>query len=230
MRGLTCVEKITNQQKGHSTMKRRTVLSLAAFTPLAAILSACGGSTNNNSMGSTHGMGSGSTGNTTMPMETGPLDQQFIDMMVPHHQAAVEMAKIAQMRGEHPEVKTLAANIIMSQSSEITQMTNWRKSWYGSDQTPPMDKMPMLAGMPDSDVTAMSHMMTDMQNLQTANPFDKAFLQAMLPHHQSAVDAAKIAQMKGEHAEIKTLAGAIIADQNKEITQMQGWLKAWYGV
>lgn len=39
---------------------------------------------------------------------------------------------------------------------------------------------------------------------------------------QSAVDAAKIAQMKGEHKEIKTLAGAIITDQNKEITQMQG--------
>lgn len=177
------------------------------------------------------GMGSGSSNSNsmTMPTETGPLDQQFIDMMVPHHQAAVKMAKIAQMRGEHPEVKTLAGNILMSQSSEITQMMNWRKSWYGSDQTPLMDKMPMLAGMPDSDITAMAHMMTDMQNLLTATPFDKAFLQAMLPHHQSAVDAAKIVQMKGDHPEIKTLAGTIITDQNKEIAQMQGWLKMWYG-
>ncbi len=210
-------------------MKRRTVLSLAAFTPLAAILSACGGSGNNN-MGGMNGMGSGNGGSSmSMPMETGPLDQQFIDMMVPHHMMAVQMAQMAQMRGEHPELKMLAASIIMSQSTEITQMQGWRKAWYGSDQTPPMDKMPMLAGMPAGDMTAMSHMMADMTAMQTANPFDRAFLTAMIPHHQSAVDAARIEQDKGQHAELKTLAGSIITDQNKEIAQMQGWLKTWYG-
>jgi len=210
---------------------RRTALSLAAFTPLAAILSACGGDNNNNNMGGmNHSGNTGGMSSTIMPVATGPQDQQFMDMMVPHHQAAVEMAKTAAMRGEHPEIKTLAASIMMSQSGEITQMQGWRKAWYGSDQTPPMDKMPMLAGMPDADMTAMSHMMADMQGLLTANPFDKAFLQAMIPHHQSAVDAAKIEGMKGEHAEIKTLAGTIITDQNKELAQMQGWLKTWYGV
>jgi len=36
------------------------------------------------------------------------MDQAFIDMMVPHHQAAVEMAKIAQQRATHEELRTLA--------------------------------------------------------------------------------------------------------------------------
>lgn len=209
-------------------MKRRTLLSLAAFTPLAAVLGACGAG-KSDTMGGMGGADHAGHGGMTMPIATGPMDQQFIDMMAPHHQMAVQMAQVAQMRGEHVEIKTLAGDIITSQSSELTQMQGWRKVWFGSDQTPPMDKMPMLAGMPDSDMTAMAQMMDDMKALQTANPFDKAFLQAMIPHHQSAVDAAKIAQEKGDHAELKTLAGAIIAGQAKEITQMQGWLKAWYG-
>ncbi len=165
----------------------------------------------------------------SMPMATGPFDQQFIDMMVPHHMMAVAMAQMAIAHATHPELKTLAQSIIASQNDEIGQMKQWRKAWFGSDQTPSMDQMPMLAGMPDSDMMAMMHMMQDMQGLDTANPFDKAFMQLMIPHHQSAVDAAKIALTQGQHPEIKTLATSIISDQQKEIAQMQGWLKAWYG-
>ena len=47
------------------------------------------------------------------------FDRQFIDMMVPHHEAAVEMAKIAQQRAEHTEIKHLAANITRGQDDEI---------------------------------------------------------------------------------------------------------------
>lgn len=50
------------------------------------------------------------------------FDQQFIDMMVPHHLSAVEMAKIAADRGEHPEIEALAAEIISAQETEIAQM------------------------------------------------------------------------------------------------------------
>src|SRR5688572_1179786 len=77
---------------------------------------------------------------------SGAFDQQFIDMMVPHHQAAVEMAKVAQQRGEHPEVKDMAGAIVRAQEDEIGQMRNWRKSWFGSDETPPMSRMPMVPG------------------------------------------------------------------------------------
>ena len=165
----------------------------------------------------------------SMPMATGPFDQQFIDMMVPHHMMAVAMAQMAIMHATHPELKQLANNIIAAQNDEITQMKAWRKAWFGSDQTPDMDQMPMLAGMPDSDMMAMMHMMQDMQALPTANPFDKVFMQLMIPHHQSAVDAAKIALVQGQHPEVKTLASSIISDQQKEIAAMQGWLTAWYG-
>ncbi len=73
-----------------------------------------------------------------------------------------------------------------------------------------------------------SIMSSDIKNLQTAMPFDKAFLQDMIPHHQSAIAGAKLEQEKGMHPELKQLAGRIIADQQKEIDQMQTWLKTWY--
>jgi len=214
-------------------MKRRTLLAFAAAAPATALLAACGANRNNGTTGmgginGSNGMGS-TNGMTGMAVEQGPFDQQFIDMMVPHHQAAVEMAKIAQQRAEHPDLKMLANGIIASQNEEIGQMQGWRKTWYGSDATPPMDQMPMLRGMSATDITAMSHMMDDMKGLQTAMPFDKAFLAAMLPHHQSAVDAAQIALGQTTHPEIRTIAGNIITGQQREIMQMQGWMQAWYG-
>jgi uncharacterized protein (DUF305 family) len=51
----------------------------------------------------------------------------------------------------------------------------------------------------------------------------------MIPHHQSAIDAAKAAETRAERAEIKELARAIVADQQREIEQMQQWRQAWFG-
>ncbi len=163
------------------------------------------------------------------------FDQQFIDMMVPHHLSAVEMAKIAADRGEHPEIKALAAEIIAAQETEIAQMREWRKDWFGSDQTPPMDAMPMLPGMEMAghsmggmEMGGTMDMTTDVEMLRGAQPFDKAFLEAMIPHHESAITAAKLAQQSATKAEIKELAAAIIAAQETEIARMRGWLAAWY--
>jgi uncharacterized protein (DUF305 family) len=73
-------------------------------------------------------------------------------------------------------------------------------------------------------------MAADVETLRTApEPFDKAFIEAMFPHHQSAIDAAKAAESRAEHAEIKELARAIVTDQQREIEQMRQWLQAWYG-
>ncbi len=192
---------------------------------LALILSACSGGKSATSSSGTGGMDHGNAGSS--PSSSAPFDQQFIDMMVPHHMGAVAMAQIALTRAEHPELKTLANGIIASQNSEIGRMKQWRAAWYGSDQTPPMDQMQVLPGM-DMNMMNGGMMSSDIKNMQTASPFDRAFFQAMIPHHQSAIAGAKLEQEQGMHPELKQLAGTIIADQQKEIDQMQQWLKAWY--
>lgn len=172
----------------------------------------------------------------TAPQGAAALDQQFIDMMVPHHQSAVAMAKLARERAEHTEIKQLAEAIIRAQDEEIARMKGWRKAWFGSDQTPPMDKMPMLPGMSmpghnmGGTAGATMDMAADVEKLRTGGgPFDKVFIDAMIAHHQTAIEAARIAQERAERPEIKELARAIIADQQREIDQMKTWRQAWYG-
>jgi uncharacterized protein (DUF305 family) len=159
------------------------------------------------------------------------FDQMFIDMMVPHHLGAVEMARVAQSRAEHAEILSMADDIISSQSTEIDQMKAWRQAWYGSGETPPTSAMPMFHEM-NGQVMSMGamNMAQDVETLRAApEPFDKAFVDAMIPHHQSAIDATQIAQRQAAHQEIKDLATAIIGAQQREIAQMQAWRLAWYG-
>ena len=61
-----------------------------------------------------------------------------------------------------------------------------------------------------------------------AAPFDQQFIDSMTPHHQSALMMAQMAVTKAKLPEVKRLARGIIADQKKEIAQMQAWRKAWY--
>lgn len=165
------------------------------------------------------------------------FDQLFIDMMVPHHQGGVEMARIASARTERPQIKALAEAIIRSQEAEIREMKSWRKTWFGSEVTPAMGT-PMSyvvashSEMPDMDkmhdISGMMGMPEAIEALRTATPFDLAFLDAMIPHHQGAVIMAQSAAEKSAHEEVKALAVVILREQIKEIEEMQMWRNAWY--
>lgn len=202
---------------------------VAALGALVLTLAACSGT--GVSPSSPGGAQSAAPSDAAASGEVATFDQQFIDMMVPHHQAAVEMAKVARERAERPELRQLADEIIEAQEGEIEQLRAWRKAWFGSDQTPGMDAMPMLPGMDDMGGHSMGEMTTDMtadvEALKTAQDFDRAFVEAMIPHHESAIEAAKLAEQQAEKPEIKELAGEIIAGQEREIAQMRGWLEEW---
>ncbi|WP_437872728.1 DUF305 domain-containing protein [Sorangium sp. So ce302] len=179
-------------------------------------MNACGKSSSDEHDGHTTGGGEAASA---------PFDRQFIDMMTPHHEGAVMMAMTAQERAEHAELKAMADEIVSAQNQEISQLKSWREQWYGSGETPPMNEMPMLPGM-EHDATM--DMARESEELKTAEPFDRAFIDAMIPHHEMAIDAAEMAQQKAEHAEIRTLAAGIIEAQQREIDQMKAWRAAWY--
>ncbi len=72
--------------------------------------------------------------------------------------------------------------------------------------------------------------MTTMLEGKTGDDFDRAFIAGMIPHHQGAVDMAKMALKNAKHDEIKKMAAAIIASQQQEIDAMNQWYKDWgYG-
>jgi uncharacterized protein (DUF305 family) len=87
----------------------------------------------------THVMPNGSTMSDTMMGMTAELqgktgdefDKAFIQGMIEHHEGAVEMAQQALQQAKHSEIKQMAQAIIDAQTSEITIMRGWLKSWYG---------------------------------------------------------------------------------------------------
>jgi len=160
------------------------------------------------------------------------LDQQYIDMMVPHHESAVAMAELATERSQRSELQEYAAAVIAAQSTEIAQLRSWRMEWFGSEETPPMSAMPMLPGMsmdmPGHDMHgATMDMEQDIRDLENASDFDREFLEAMIVHHEMAVEASEIVVAGEVRAEIKALAEDVIADQRAEIQQMEAWLASW---
>ena len=155
------------------------------------------------------------------------IDQHFIEQMIPHHDDAVTMAKIALTKAEHPEIKELSQNIIKAQTDEISKMTEWYKNWFGSDVPDEFVNSGhgLGSGMMHGGMMGGS---VDIVDLETAKPFDKEFITEMIPHHQSAVMMAQMLKASTNRAEMERLADDIISSQSKEIEQMREWYNNWY--
>lgn len=149
-----------------------------------------------------------------------PYDLQFLDTMTAHHQGAVDMARPAETKAQHAELKEMARNIIRDQEREIAQMKQWRDEWYaGKPQAMNMEMSGMMDSMRGMDMTKL--------NAASGNAFDVMFLDMMTPHHQGAITMGREALTKAGHPEIKKLAQQIIDAQEREIAQMNKWKAAW---
>jgi uncharacterized protein (DUF305 family) len=206
-------------------------LTLALLLAVAFPLSACGGAGSgqqgDGSAGGGHGqmghgsMGMGSKGMAKqMIMENGKYsDEAFIESMVPHHQGAIAMAEVALKNAEHEEIKELSRNIVSTQQSEIEELKSIKQEEFGTSNVPMEMSPKQMRGM---------GMMMDPQRLSKREPFDEAFIDAMIPHHQSAIQMAQVASKQSKIPEIKELAGTIVSAQKREIEQMKQWRKEWY--
>jgi uncharacterized protein (DUF305 family) len=169
--------------------------------------------------GMDHGsMGSGGMARQ-MVMEDGRYsDRAFIDAMVPHHQGAVEMAEVALENAEHQEIRDLAEDIVSAQEAEIEELKSIKREQFGTS------RVPMQMGSAEMKMMGM----TDPQELANKEPFDKAFIDAMIPHHESAIEMAQVAYRQSDNPKIRTLAEDIVEAQTREITQLEGWRQQWY--
>jgi len=151
------------------------------------------------------------------------INRHFIEQMIPHHDDAITMAKLALERATKQEIKNLASAIIEGQTNENDQMQAWYKQWFGVDvpvvNTGMMGHGQMHGGMMSGD--------TDFSNLETSQDFDRDFIREMIPHHQMAVMMASMMLGSTERPEMKKLGQDIIDAQTREIEQMREWYSQW---
>ena len=149
-------------------------------------------------------------------------DRMFLSNMIAHHQGAVDMASLALTNAQHQEVKDLAKAIVVAQTSEITDMTDWQRAWgYPASTGEKMEDHSSM-GMMNTNAGMMNEL-----NGKTGEAFDKAFLNQMIMHHQSAINMAAAGKTNAQHQEVKDLTVAIVTAQTKEIKQMKQWQTDW---
>lgn len=184
---------------------------------------------NSNNVGMMGVMGYRNGNPTSLMQNSNSIDAHFIEQMIPHHEDAITMAKLAQTNAQKPEVKQLADDIISSQGKEIEQMKIWYKDWFGK-VVPSSNRVMNQHGMMGANNAMHMGMMgddSDVTNLEQATDFDKKFAQDMIPHHQMAIMMATMLKNGTQRSEMKELADNIITTQTKEIDQMRQWLKSW---
>ena len=148
------------------------------------------------------------------------IDRGFVTEMVPHHRSAVEMAELAKRHSDRAEIKQLANAIVATQNAEIRQMQG-------------LDRRLSDAGVPRRSLNLNAHEMGMHMRpgvLRRARPFDRAFLDVMITHHEGAIRMAQVQLAQGKNRTVKRLARAIVAAQTTEIHQMHQWRIQWFGV
>ncbi|GAB3540324.1 DUF305 domain-containing protein [Arthrobacter tecti] len=217
-------------------------LSLSALTLAAAItLSGCGSDAGNSAPAGDGSSSSQETAETST--EHNDADVSFAQLMIPHHQQAVEMSELMLTKQDiSPEVSDLATRIKDAQAPEIETMTAWLQAWGEPVQPDDMDSadghsmeghdMGSTDGADEADgsdgANEMAGMLSEdqMAELETAtgNEAVRLFLESMIAHHDGAVDMAQDEIENGKNAEAIALAEEIVETQQAEIQQMDEML------
>jgi uncharacterized protein (DUF305 family) len=143
------------------------------------------------------------------------VDRDFVALMVPHHQGAIDMAEAELSYGHNEPLRRLAQEIIVTQREEIAEMRLALVSTAASPSTGP-EETPFLA----RSNAAMARMMAGMK-IKPSNDVDRDFVALMVPHHQGAIDMAEAELNYGHNEPLRGLAQEIIATQEQEIAAMR---------
>lgn len=149
-------------------------------------------------------------GGDQVESEYGPMDIMFAQMMIPHHQQAVEMALLAPERAMSAEVLSLAEEILGEQDPEMKQMGRWlSEAGASSDMGHEMDMGGMLS---EAEMTALE--------AASGDTFDRLFLEGMILHHQGAIQMTNMIE-GSSNEEARQLAQSIVQSQTEQIELMR---------
>ncbi len=143
-------------------------------------------------------------------------DIMFLQMMIPHHQQAIDISDLALTKGEDAELLALAKNIRDEQTSEIVTMKAWLDA-AGADLEMGHSHSHSMSGMlSDSELAALEK--------ATGKSFDVLWLKGMTGHHTGAIDMAAMIE-NAKSAEIKSFGEGIVASQSAQNKAMAAMIK-----
>jgi uncharacterized protein (DUF305 family) len=142
-------------------------------------------------------------------------DIMFLQMMIPHHQQAIDISNLAMKTSKDAELLALAKIIARDQAAEITKMKAWlADAGAGMDMGHSMDGMGgMLSG---AELSAL--------NAEMGTKFDILWLKGMTGHHDGAIHMTTMIR-DASNPEIKAFGEKVIADQADQIEQMREMIK-----
>ncbi|TFC32709.1 DUF305 domain-containing protein [Cryobacterium sp. TMT2-42-4] len=186
-----------------TTRTLRTSMIAAAVLTTALTLSGCGSTP--------PAAGTPAAGGSRAAANAADID--FAQMMIPHHEQAVEMSEnLLAKRGTDPRVTALATEIKAAQEPEITRLTDWLGEW-GAD----------TGGMSDMDHGTDGMMSeADLMTMDEASGSgaDQVFLELMIAHHEGAIAMAQTHQNEGSNTDAQALSATIVDSQSAEIAVM----------
>ena len=193
-------------------MKKRLLTGALALGAVSALaLSGCAAG-NGGMSGMDHASDDPTASGSQVAADFNDADVAFAQMMIPHHEQAVEMSDMLLAKdGIDQRVAELAAQIKDAQQPEIDQLRDWLIDW----------------GQEEADMGGMNHggMMSDddMTALENAEGAEAArlFLEQMTEHHEGAIAMAEAEVDDGRSEDAKGMAATIVATQTDEIATMQ---------
>ena len=150
---------------------------------------------------------SGCAASTQSNSEYSSADIAFAEMMIPHHEQAIEMSEIAFLNTTNPALLQLAQEIKDAQSPEIELMNSWTGVKASTHAGHMMDGM-----LSESE-------MSDLREAKDKE-FDRLFLEGMIKHHEGAIEMAQDVA-DSDNKGVADLSASIISAQELEISKMK---------
>lgn len=195
-------------ESGALVMRIKRAVATVFIVILALSLSGCSSASD---MGMEHeGHSSGASGDLSSD------DVMFLQMMIPHHQQAIDISDLALTKSADAELLALAKNIRDEQAAEIVTMKAWLDA-AGEDVEMGHSMNHSMGGMlSDSDLAALKS--------ATGKSFDLLWLKGMTGHHDGAIDMAAMIE-NAKNPEIKSFGQAIVSSQSEQNKAMAAMLK-----
>jgi uncharacterized protein (DUF305 family) len=190
--------------------KKTGIFSIIILALVATIVVMAIGSDRHNGLPGMHKNGMHSNNESTSLKLSG-ADVMFLQMMIPHHQQAIDISELAITRSKDAELIALARVIRDGQAAEITQMNNWLEE-AGADIEMGHMGHDMGGMLTDSELSAL--------NASQGSAFDRLWLEGMTNHHNGALHMTTMIS-DAQNPTLKLFGQKIIEVQSAQNAQMK---------